>query len=94
MFIGASPDGNVIKTLPQLKLTWRLVTSKGVTSTMYSQIITQMVVMGRKWCDLFIYTRHRYHQERIFYDEATWNIILLASVKFFFTYMAPALVKK
>ena len=59
----------------------------------YSQVQAQMGVLGRCWCDFFIYTRHGFYRERIKFDQECWKELVKAAHYFFVEYVAPALLQ-
>ena len=49
----------------------------------YSQVIMQMGVTGRKWCDFFVYSKHGSISVRIPFDECVWKVMRDACKTFF-----------
>lgn len=51
----------------------------------YDQMISQMAIMGRKWCDYVVYglNDEQLYIERIKYNEKYWNYFLLPQIKKF-----------
>lgn len=62
------------------------------TSPYYSQIQGQMAILGRRYCDLFVYTSHGHHLERIVFDEEHWDLIKPNLLHFWQEYLAPELM--
>ena len=60
---------------------------KNHTQGYYSQVITQMGVTGRKWCDFFVYSRHGTITIRVPFDASHWEHIVDACKTFFFEHM-------
>lgn len=59
----------------------------------YSQVQQQMGVTGRKWCDFFVYSRHGFHLERIYFDSERWAKLKDAAEFFFKEHIAPFLLQ-
>ena len=53
----------------------------------YSQVIAQMGVTGRKWCDFFIFSKHGSMKVRVPFDECRWQALVKACDIFFLEYM-------
>ena len=62
------------------------------THSYYAQVQGQMAIIGRKWCDFFVYTAHGYLIERIYFNEQYWLNILKNLDLFFTNYLAVELV--
>ena len=60
--------------------------------TYYSQMMAQMGVTQRKWCDFFVYSRHGYHLERIIFDEKKWKEMVQSVDYFMYNILAPHLI--
>jgi len=58
----------------------------------YAQIQCQMAVRKRPWCDFFVYSRHGYHLERIFFDASYWEERFNTIEAGFFDYVVPSLI--
>ena len=58
----------------------------------YSQVQAEMGAFQRCWCDFFVYSRHGYYLERIFFDESYWQEIDEASELFFLNWLTPELI--
>ncbi len=57
------------------------------THEYYYQVMGQMGLSGREWCDFFVYAASDYHLERIYFDKKIFEEkILQKLVAFFFTY--------
>jgi hypothetical protein len=59
----------------------------------YSQVIFQMGVTGRAWCDFVLYTKAHMFVERISFDDGHWQDLLAAAKVFFKDVIAPQLIK-
>ena len=57
----------------------------------YTQMISQMAVTNRSWCDLFVYTHHGHLRIRQEFDESRWNAVVRAADHFYCRYISPAL---
>ena len=53
----------------------------------YSQVIAQMGVTGRKWCDFFVYSKHGSITVHIPFDDSRWQALVKACDFFFEKYM-------
>ena len=49
----------------------------------FTQIQEQRGVTGRKWCDLFVYSKKGFHLQRIEFDKAYWFTLMMKLVYFF-----------
>lgn len=51
----------------------------------YDQMMTQMAIMGRSWCDYVVYglSDEIYYVERVKYNERYWNELLLPQINKF-----------
>lgn len=58
----------------------------------FSQMQAQMGVLGRNWCDFFVYTRHGFHMERVMFEDELWQKLVKAADYFFVSYLAPELL--
>ena len=52
-----------------------------------------MIVTGRRWCDLLVYSRYGIHLERIMFDQQRWLQILCAAEYSFIYHIATVLVQ-
>lgn len=59
--------------------------------TYYSQMQLQMGVTERKWCDLYVFTKHGQRCVRVFFDKDWWNDLLSSAEYFFDQYIVPEL---
>jgi len=58
----------------------------------YTQVQCQMAVSKRPWCDCFVYSKHGYHLERIYFDASYWQECVETVAKGFFEYVVPSLI--
>lgn len=63
-------------------------------SNYYFQIQGQMGVTGLKYCDLFVFTMHGYHLERISFSDHLWGEICTRCRVFWCSYIAPKIGEK
>eukprot|EP00117_Sycon_ciliatum_P014839 scpid81162/ scgid14934/ len=57
----------------------------------YYQIMGQLAVTERQWCDYIVFTRRDIHVERIYFDEAFWSEMLATLTNFFFNHIVERL---
>ena len=58
----------------------------------YYQMQTQMGVCDCDYCDIFVYSSHGFHLERISFDSDFWKSVLLSITNFWKLYIAPELI--
>ena len=63
-----------------------------VNHTYYGQIQGQMAITGRNYCDFFVYSSHATHQERIYFNEDYWKVMVDNLVFFYNKFMVPYLI--
>lgn len=61
--------------------------------TYYTQMVTQMGVTQRSWCDLFVYTKLGNTSIRMQFDQERWSEVLNACNFFYINFISPALQK-
>ena len=61
-------------------------------SPYFFQIQGQMEVTGLSYCDLFVYTAHGYHQERVPYDEEFAKTLKVNLINFWRKFIGPELI--
>ena len=54
------------------------------THSYYCQVQGQMGIGEISWCDFVIYTKRGIHVQRIWFDEAFWNLELLPKLTSFY----------
>ena len=59
----------------------------------YTQVQMQMGVVGRQWCDFFVFSRGGYFLERVTFDSDFWSHLKSTSAAFFSDNVAPVLVQ-
>lgn len=79
--------------LPYLKNTNDVVSLKS-NHKYYAQVQMQMAVVGRHWCDFFVYTHAGFHLERIAFNSEYWDSLKVNCSKFFCSSIAPKLIVK
>ena len=62
------------------------------TSPYYTQVQGQMGVIGVKYCDFFVYTRHGFLIDRVEFDLEFWQNLLAKVEKFWHNFIAPELL--
>ncbi len=62
------------------------------TSEHYFQIMGQMAVLRRCYCDFFVYTCRGHHLERINFNSNFWDRCLYNRSYFWHTFVAPELI--
>ena len=62
------------------------------SSAYYTQIVGQMGVCHRQYCDLFVYTERGHHMERIRMDASLWAAMVDKFRQFWFNYIAAELI--
>jgi len=62
------------------------------TSPYYGQIQGQMAILGRSYCDFFVFTSHGHHLERIAFNQEYWDEMKPLLVHFWEAYIAPELM--
>lgn len=58
----------------------------------YAQIQGQMAVVGRDWCDFFVYTPQKQLLQRITFDKEFWEEMLTSLIFFWNQYLLPEIV--
>ncbi len=61
-------------------------------SQYFTQIQGQMGITRKKYCDLFVYTAHGYHLERVDFHSVFWDKLLFNVDYFWKTYVAVELL--
>eukprot|EP00118_Oscarella_pearsei_P014819 m.129683 g.129683 ORF g.129683 m.129683 type:complete len:566 (+) comp37985_c0_seq1:73-1770(+) len=53
----------------------------------YYQVLGQMGVAERKWCDFTVWTKNDIHVERIYFNNEKWQVCVQELTKFFFQFV-------
>ena len=53
-----------------------------------------MAVVGRAWCDFFVYSTHGYHLEHVKFDQIYWSAVVDDLAYFFVNHVCKEIVNK